>query len=138
MQSGNKEPSLLLALSGVPTTDRDKYPKTRTLVYHESYGRPGFLSYPNHLFYSVFWLGGPWFCRTGGLDAQNSGLEAVFEPNLLKTRVLSTSNWSSTSQVAPDPLFYCLCCVGGPWFWRIGDILPTRRRLLSGGPNGSS
>ena len=40
MQSGNKEPSLLLALSGVPTTDREKYPKTRTLVYRESYGGP--------------------------------------------------------------------------------------------------
>ena len=35
-----KSLSLLLALSGVPTTDRGKYPKTRTLVYHESYGSP--------------------------------------------------------------------------------------------------
>ena len=49
----------------------------------------------NPLFCSAFWLWGPYFCRTGGLDAHNSSLEAIF------------------SQICPKPAFW-----GRPWSWR--------------------
>ena len=42
------------------------------------------------LFYSVFWLGPPWFCRTRGLYTQNAGFEAIFWAKVLKTRILSS------------------------------------------------
>ena len=39
-------------------------------------------------FYSVLATRTLWFCRTGGLQAQNTALEAFLRANLLKTRVL--------------------------------------------------
>ena len=42
-------------------------------------------------FASLLWLQCPYFCRAGGLDAQNAGLKASFHANVLQSRVSSPS-----------------------------------------------
>ena len=42
---------------------------------------------PNPLFYRAKGFKGLWFCRTGGACAQNAGLEGIFGPDVLGTRV---------------------------------------------------
>ena len=42
-------------------------------------------------FAPLLWRQCPYFCRTGGLDAQNAGLKASFHANVLQSRVSSPS-----------------------------------------------
>ena len=40
------------------------------------------------MFYSAWGFKPLWFCRTGVLDSQNAGLEAIFEPQVPQTRLV--------------------------------------------------
>ena len=61
--------------------------------FEQNCSKPAFPALPctwnarNPLFYSVFGLGGPSFCKTACLDAQSAGFQAIFAANPLRTRV---------------------------------------------------